>query len=124
MPGRGSSAHNSLVSSSRTRSALTMRMRSAIRVIASTVASSTAKPSCAAKRAARSIRSGSSPNEISGLDGVVMIRSMRCSTPPDGSTRRTSGTRRASAFTVKSRRRRSPSSESPKTTSGLRVSPS
>jgi len=98
--------------------------RSAMSAIASTVSSSTRKPSCDANRAARSIRSGSSPNETCGLDGVVIVRSIRCSTPPDGSTRRTSGTRSASAFTVKSLRRRSPSSESPNTTSGLRVSPS
>ena len=82
------------------------------------------KPSWAENRAARSIRSGSSPNDCSGAAGVRRVFASRSSTPPDGSTSVSCGSRRASAFTVKSRRARSSSRLEPKTTSGLRESPS
>ena len=45
-------------------------IRSAIAVIAATTSGATAKPSWAAKRAARIIRSGSSEKESSGRPGV------------------------------------------------------
>ena len=41
------------------------------RAIASRTRGATAKPSCETNRAARSIRSGSSPNDTSGADGRV-----------------------------------------------------
>ena len=44
-------------------------IRSAIAVIAATTSGATVKPSWAANRAARSIRSGSSPKESSGRPG-------------------------------------------------------
>ncbi len=44
--------------------------------------------------------------------------------PPDGSTSTTCGRRTASAFTVKSRRTRSSSSDEPNSTSGFRETPS
>ena len=60
----------SLTSSSRTRSAEMISMRPAISVIACLTSGATSKPSCAANRAARIMRSGSSPNESSGRPGV------------------------------------------------------
>ena len=124
MPGTGSAASSSFDSSSCTRSMLMMPMVSARLRMASTVSSVTVKPSCAAKRAARSMRSGSSPNEIAGVDGVVRRRASRSSIPPEGSTSTCPGSRKAMALTVKSRRVRSASSEVPKATSGLRLAPS
>ena len=52
----------------------------------STTAGSTAKPSWAANRAARIIRSGSSLNESSGRPGVRSSPAARSSSPPYGST--------------------------------------
>ena len=97
-------------------------IRPAIAVIAATTSGATVKPSWAAKRAARIIRSGSSENESSGAPGVRSTRSARSTTPPKGSSNVREGTRTAIALTVKSRRPRSPSSVSPKSTSGLRES--
>ena len=88
-------------------------MRSAIAVIAATTSGATAKPSWAAKRAARIIRSGSSENESSGAPGVRMTWWARSTIPPKGSANSRAGSRSAMALTVKSRRPRSPSSESP-----------
>ena len=65
-PLRGCAERISLFSSSRTRSAETMSMRSAIAFIAATTSGATSKSSCAAKRAARIIRSGSSEKDSSG----------------------------------------------------------
>ena len=97
-----------------------MPIRSAIAVIAATTGGSTVNPSWAAKRAARIIRSGSSEKESSGVPGVRRSPCARSTTPPYGSTNARDGRRTAIALTVKSRRRRSPSSESPKSTAGLR----
>ena len=61
-------------------------IRSAIAVIAATTSGATVKPSCAANRAARSIRSGSSEKESSGRPGVRSSRWARSTTPPYGSS--------------------------------------
>ncbi len=90
-----------------------MPRRSAIVQIASAVSGSMPKPSCATKRTARIMRSGSSSNDWRGSTGVRNTRFDRSFAPPKGSTNSRSGTRNAIAFTVKSRRDRSPSSESP-----------
>ena len=81
----------------------------------------------AMKRAARSIRSGSSVNDTSGDSGVRSTSAARSATPPKGSM--SSGasssapvTRSAIALTVKSRRERSASTSVAKDTSGLRES--
>ena len=80
------------------------------------------KPSWAAKRAARIIRSGSSENESSGRPGVRRVWWARSTIPPYGSSNRRPGSVTAIALTVKSRRTRSSASESPYATSGLRES--
>ncbi len=54
------------------------------------------------------------------MPGVRSRPWARSTTPPYGSTNCRDGSRTAIAFTVKSRRRRSPSRESPKSTAGLR----
>ena len=90
-----------------------MVIRSAIAVIAATTSGATVNPSCAANRAARIIRSGSSEKESSGRPGVRSTRAARSTTPPNGSSKTRPGTLIAIAFTVKSRRPRSPGSESP-----------
>ena len=79
------------------------------------------------KRAARSIRSGSSVKDTSGPSGVRSTPAARSATPPKGSisSGASSGapvTRRAMALTVKSRRDRSASTSAAKDTSGLRDS--
>ena len=81
---------------------------------------STSRPSWALKRAARMMRSGSSSKDCSADTGVRRLPSARSARPPQGSTRAICGRRIAIALTVKSRRVRSPSSVSPKVTSGLR----
>ena len=86
MPPRGAAVSSSFDSSSRTRSAEMRSISGASSVIAARVPSSTSKPSWAEKRAARSIRSGSSPNDCSGAAGVRSVFASRSSTPPDGST--------------------------------------
>ena len=96
-------------------------IRSAMSVIAATTSGATVKPSWAAKRAARIIRSGSSEKESSGVPGVRSRRWARSTTPPKGSSSRFSGSTSAIEFTVKSRRARSPTNESPYATSGLRL---
>ena len=111
----------SLTSSSRTRSAETMVMRSASCSIASAVASSMRKPSWATKRTARIIRSGSSLKDWAGATGVRSRVRARSSSPPKGSTSSSEGRRTAIALTVKSRRERSPSRVSPYSTCGLRL---
>ncbi len=88
-------------------------IRSAIAVIAATTSGATVKPSCAAKRAARIIRSGSSENESSGRPGVRITRLARSTTPPWGSSNSRPGSETAIALMVKSRRARSPVSEVP-----------
>ena len=95
-------------------------IRSAIAVIAATTSGATVKPSWAANRAARIIRSGSSEKESSGGPGVRSSRWARSTTPPYGSSKIRPGIRTAIALTVKSRRPRSPARVSPKSTSGLR----
>lgn len=97
-----------------------MVIRSAIAVIAATTAGSGVKSSCAANRAARIIRSGSSENESSGEPGVRITLFATSSIPPNGSTNWWDGSSTAIAFIAKSRRARSPSRLSPYATSGLR----
>ena len=99
-------------------------MRPAISVIARTTSGSTVKPSCAANRAARIIRSGSSEKESSGVPGVRSTPWARSTTPPNGSSKLRSGNVTAIALTVKSRRPRSPARLSPYATAGLRESAS
>ena len=70
MPRTGSSVCSSRTSSPWMRSGLTIDSVSRSSAIAATVAGSTSKPSCEAKRAARSIRSGSSPKLTRGSAGV------------------------------------------------------
>ena len=120
-PARGAAETSSLLSSSRTRSALTIVMRSAMSTIAARAAGSTANPSWAAKRAARIMRSGSSSNDWRGSTGVRRTPAARSVSPSNGSTNVSSGSRTAIELTVKSRRERSPSRESPNATCGLRL---
>ena len=103
-----------------TRSAETISIRAAMSTTACRVAASTVKPSWAANRAARIIRSGSSSNDRSGAIGVRSTPRDRSVSPSNGSTNVRSGRRTAIALTVKSRRDRSPSSVSPNATTGLR----
>ena len=95
----------------------------AISTSASTTRGATEKPSCETNRAARSIRSGSSPNDTSGADGVSSTFARSAAKPPRGS-RNSPGPsgvmRTAIALTVKSRRTRSSSRLEPNRTSGLR----
>ncbi len=88
-------------------------MRSLMAFIAATTSGATTKSSCAAKRAARIIRSGSSEKDSSGVPGVRSTRSARSLRPPCGSMNSFSGSATAIALTVKSRRTRSSSMESP-----------
>jgi hypothetical protein len=109
-----------LDSSASIRSAETMASRGASSVMAARSGGDTVKPSCAANLAARMIRSGSSLSEASGLPGVRSTFSFRSRSPENGSTNSYPGSRAAIAFTVKSRRARSSSSDLPYWTSGLR----
>ncbi len=104
------------------RSRETISSRPTRSVIASTVSCVGTSSSCATKRAARSIRRGSSSNEVAGLDGVRSRRLARSVSPPNGSMKRPSGSRTAMALTVKSLRARSSSTLRPKVTSGFRES--
>ena len=77
-------------------------------------------PRVEAKRTARIIRSGSSLKDCSGATGVRRSPAARSSRPPNGSMNSREGRRTAIAFTVKSRRERSPSIVSPYATCGFR----
>ena len=57
-------------------------IRSAMAVIAATTSGATVNSSCAANRAARIIRSGSSLNEVSGAAGVRITIRDRSPSPP------------------------------------------
>ena len=118
----GTSTMTILSSSSRMRSAETMESRPCMRSTAAVNAGSGSSEKRAAKRAARSMRRGSSPNEISGSSGVRRRPAARSPNPSKGSINSMSGNRSASAFMVKSRRDRSTARSSPKVTSGLRES--
>ena len=85
-PRRGSGESRIFTSSSRIRSAETIESRSAMSVIAATTPGSTVRPSSAANRAARIIRSGSSENDSSGVPGVRSTPAARSRWPPNGST--------------------------------------
>ena len=104
------------------RSDETIESLSDILVIASITSGATVKPSWLINLAARIIRSGSSEKESSGLPGVLNTFFAKSSTPLNKSIN--SGVSPVSssaiAFTVKSLRAKSPSIESPKSTSGLR----
>ncbi len=89
--------------------------------IAAITSGATSTPSWLTNRAARSIRSGSSPNDSSGAAGVRSRPRARSASPPYGSTKPRSTTETAIAFMVKSRRSRSCSTESPYSTCGLRL---
>ena len=78
------------------------------------------KPSRAANRAARRMRSGSSEKESSGRPGVLITFSFSAARPPNGSTSSNEGSRAAIALIVKSRRSRSATSDVPYFTAGLR----
>ena len=106
--------------SSLIRSADTIDSRGAIARIADCTSLCTAKPSPAANRAARRMRSGSSSKESSGRPGVRITWSRRASRPPNGSVSSNDGSRAAIALIVKSRRLRSSTSDVPYFTSGLR----
>ncbi len=81
MPRRGYGAQISLDSSSRTRSAETMSIRSAMSRMAATTSGATSNPSWAENRAARIIRSGSSLNDSSGVPGVRSTRAAKSRSP-------------------------------------------
>ena len=121
-PAPGRSATSSLSSSSAIRSADTMPSRSRIAAMAFTTRADGSTPSCATNRAARSIRSGSSPNATSGSSGVSSVFVARSRTPPNGSTNSPDGSRTAIALIVKSRRDRSVSTSFANVTAGLRLS--
>ena len=72
-PGRGAGDMMSLTSSSRTRSALTTSMRSAMLAMASTACASTLIPNCEDSLAARIMRSGSSEKESAGAPGRAAV---------------------------------------------------
>ena len=95
-----------------------------ISVIAVRTSGAIAKPSCAANRAARIIRSGSSLKDCSGVPGVRNCFAIRSCIPLCGSIKRLSfpSNSKAIALTVKSLLLKSPSRESPYCTSGLRLS--
>ncbi len=112
-PATGSGESSSLTNSSRTRSAVMRSSSAAMSAIASRVPGSIPKSSCAANRAARSIRSGSSANDDSGAAGVRIVRRARSPIPPNGSQNSWPGTLTAIALTVKSRRSRSSARLSP-----------
>ena len=88
-------------------------IRSAIAVIAARTSGATDTPSWETNRAARIIRSGSSAKDSSGVAGVRSVWAARSASPSKGSTKARSGSVTAIALMVKSRRRRSSSSESP-----------
>ena len=91
----------------------------AIAVIAATTRAAGAKPSWETNRAARSIRSGSSRNDCSGVPGVSSTLVGELGEPAERVGEPWPGTDTAIAFTAKSRRSRSPSSVSPKVTTGI-----
>ncbi len=72
-------------SSAATRSAVMRSSCAAIAAIASRTRGATSKPSCETNRAARSIRSGSSPKDTSGAAGVSSTRARSASKPSSGS---------------------------------------
>ena len=126
IPVRGADDNNIFINSSRIRSDEIIEIRPAISFIASTTSSSKVKLSWAANLAARIMRSGSSLKDCSALAGVLIIFLARSSIPLNGSIN--SGVSvvnsRAIALIVKSRLDKSPSIESPYSTSGLRESSS
>ncbi len=89
--------------------------------IALVTSGATWKPSLAANRAARSIRSGSSANDSRAVAGVRIVCSRRSISPPYGSENTWPGTETAIALIVKSRRRRSSCRLSPYETIGFRL---
>ena len=112
------------VNSSRTRSAEIIEMRCAKSFMEFKTSGAISKFNWLAKRAARIIRKGSSLNESPGRTGVRKILAAKSCKPLNGSMN--SGfspvSSRAIELTVKSRRDKSPSIESPYSTSGLRES--
>ena len=111
------------MSSTCTRSLVIRASSPAIAVIAATTRGAGVRPSWETNRAARSIRSGSSANDSSGVAGVSSDAggqrgeaAVRVDEPALGPVSST-----AIALTVKSRRTRSSSIVSPKATTGLRL---
>ena len=118
----GTGTMTMLSSSSRIRSADTMERRWCPVRTASTSSGVGSRLSLAMNLAALSIRRGSSAKDTSGSSGVDSRCAERSARPPNGSTISSSGSRRAMALMVKSRRARSSSTVSPNATSGLRES--
>ena len=113
-----------LFSSVAIRSFDTIAIRSLLRPIASNVSEWMSKPSWAAKRTARIIRSGSSENVTSGSQGVRISRRSKSPVPSNGSTSSPNVAafrEKAIALIVKSLRSWS-SSIVPSSTIGLRES--
>ena len=104
------------------RSAETISSRSPISLIALTTSSVGVRLNCATKRAALSIRRGSSLKDSSADKGVASTRSLRADAPSKGSTSVPSGSFTAMALIVKSLRARSSEMSLPNTTAGLRES--
>ena len=122
-PAVGSSTSSRRNNSPRIRSPDTIPSRSASDRAASTRPSAGVRPYLAWNRAARSIRSGSSPKDSSGDRGVRRIRESKSPRPSNGSCSVVgSATSTAIAFTVKSRRPRSSWRSVEKRTTGLRES--
>ena len=124
IPTRGSGDMRIFINSSRTRSAETIVIRSAKSFIDTRTLGSISKSNWLANRAARIMRSGSSLNESPGRPGVLKTFFDKSCKPLNGS--RNSGASPVSssaiAFTVKSRRDKSPRISFPYSTSGLRES--
>ncbi len=123
IPRRGWAPQTSFVSSPCTRSGVIRSSWPAIAVIAATTRGAGVKPSWETNRAARSIRSGSSANDSSGVAGVSSVPVASAASPPCGSTNRRPSpvSSTAIALRVKSRRTRSSSMVAPNATTGLRV---
>ena len=104
-----------LIISSRTRSAETIEIRSAIAFIAVKTSDEIANCNWLAKRAARIMRSGSSEKEFSAVFGVRKIFAAKSASPLNGSINSGEAlvSSSAIALTVKSRRSKSPVMVSP-----------
>ena len=124
-PGVGSSTASSFTISSRTRSFDTIDIRSRSAETAAVSSGTGESPNPAMKRAARSMRSGSSVKDTSGSMGVRSTAAARSPAPSKGSIRRGEPvvTSIAIELIVKSRRERSATTSSLNSTVGFRVDP-
>ena len=119
-PRSTSSARSRRVSSSLIRSAEMIRSRSRISPIEAISSGAGSTPSVATNLAARSIRRGSSENEISWVQRGAEPPMPQVDSPRCGSTNSPSGSRTAMALIVKSRRERSVSMSLAYVTTGWR----